>query len=220
MTSSSTSLSPAAVLELIGAIGIVPVVTIDDADAAPPLAAALVAGGLRVVEVTLRTDAGLAAIHRLTETDGDHVVGAGSVRSAAEAEAALDAGAGFLVSPGLDDEIVRLAADRGVAAIPGIATASELMRALHLGVEVVKLFPAEASGGVATLAALASVFPNVRFMPTGGISPTNADEYLALPAVLAIGGSWMVPAASVAAGDWAAITRLAVDAATLGQRRP
>ena len=207
--------APADAIDRIAQIGIVPVVTLHDAADAEPLTRALAAGGLPAVEITMRTAAGLEAIKRAAALDGDHLVGAGSVRSLPEAEAALDAGADFLVSPGLDDEVVLLATERSVAVIPGIATATELMRARRLGLDVVKLFPAEAIGGTATLTALSSVFPDVRFMPTGGVSPTNAADYLSLDAVLAVGGSWMVSTSAIAAGDWDSITSAASEAVVL-----
>lgn len=190
-------------------MGVVPVLTLSDAADAGPIAGALGAGGLQAIEVTLRTEAGLEAIRVLGGLQGPTLVGAGSVRDLAEAHAAVEAGAEFLVSPGLDDDVVRFAIARGVTIIPGIATASELMRARSLGVDVVKLFPAETSGGAATVAALAAVFPDVRFVPTGGITPANAADYLRLPAVAAVGGSWMVPGSAIEDRDWSTITSLA-----------
>ena len=203
------------VVDAIEAVRVVPVVTIDDARSAPALAVALVAGGLPVIEITLRTPAGIEAIRRVATEVPASVVGAGSVTSAAAAAAAIDAGARFIVSPGLDEGIIVAAQARDVPVIPGIATATELLRATNLGVDVVKLFPAEVVGGPAMIAALSAVWPDVRFMPTGGISPANAGEYLALRQVLAVGGSWMVPGASVIAGDWAAISAAAAATAKL-----
>lgn len=205
------------VIDAIGEVRIVPVLTIDDAHDALDLASALVAGGLRVVEITLRTPAGIDAIRRAVAEVSAAIVGAGSVTTAAAASSAIDAGARFIVSPGLDEGVVRTAHDRGVAIIPGVATATEVMRAMALGVDVMKLFPAEFAGGVGVIAAWSAVWPDVRFVPTGGVSPLNARQYLAHPQVLAVGGSWMVPRAAVAAGDWAAVTASAAAAVELAQ---
>ena len=202
-------------VEHIGRVGVVPVVTIPDPHHAVALADALVTGGLSAIEITLRTPAGLEAIRRTAASGSDRVVGAGSVRSVNEAEAAIDAGARFLVSPGLDRQIVATAQDASIPIIPGIATATELMQAVDLGLGVVKVFPAEATGGVANVAALAAVFPHVRFMPTGGITPENATAYLRRTEVLAIGGSWMVPSNALADGDWRSITAAAIAAVDL-----
>ena len=217
--SASPSPNPSLTFARIERLGVVPVVTVGDAAAGAGLCAALARGGLDVVEITLRTPAGLEVIESMADADGDILVGAGSVRDATEAEAAIAAGAAFLVSPGLDAGVLDVAAAAGVAAIPGIATATELMQARSRGASLVKLFPAEASGGVATLAALAAVFPDVRFMPTGGIGPQNAADYLALPSVVAVGGSWMVPPDLVAAHDWDAIAERAASALEIGAGR-
>ena len=184
---------------------VVPVVTVDAAEDGVGLASALVQGGLPVVEITLRTPEAIEAIRRAATRVPEAVVGAGSVTSAAAVVEATEAGARFIVSPGLDPGVVATARDRGVAVIPGIATATELMHALALGVHVVKLFPAEAVGGTGLIDALSAVWPDVRFMPTGGISAANVAKYLALPQVLAVGGSWMAPRAAIARGDWASI---------------
>ncbi len=206
---------PNDVIDAIGDVRIVPVVTIDDAERAPDLVSALAVGGLRVAEITLRTPVGIDAIRRAAAEVPAAIVGAGSVTTAVAAATAIDAGARFVVSPGLDEGVITTAQDRGVPVIPGIATASELMRALALGVDVVKLFPAEVVGGVEMINALSAVWPDVRFMPTGGISPANAPRYLALGQVLAIGGSWMVPPSAVAAADWASVTAAAAAAVEL-----
>ncbi|MFW2381404.1 MAG: bifunctional 4-hydroxy-2-oxoglutarate aldolase/2-dehydro-3-deoxy-phosphogluconate aldolase [Acidimicrobiales bacterium] len=197
------------VFETIRAAGVLPVVTIDDADLAVPLVDALQAGGLSVVEVTLRTDAGLAAIKAIATHSPSTCVGAGSVTTADQANAAADAGAKFLVSPGLDDGVVIAAREHRVPVIPGIATPTELMRAIAHHLHVVKLFPAETLGGRSTLQALSAVWPDVRFVPTGGISADNAASYLADGHVLAVGGSWVAPRKLIAARDWAHITALA-----------
>ena len=196
--------SARSVVDSIGDIRIVPVLTIDDAGHAADLVSALVAGGLAVAEITLRTPAGIEAIRRVAADVPAAIVGAGSVTTAGAAAAAIGAGARFIVSPGLDEGVIATAHDRGVPVIPGVATPTELMRALAMGVNVVKLFPAEVVGGVEMIAALSAVWPDVRFIPTGGISPTNAPRYLALNQVLAVGGTWMVPRSAVASGDWGA----------------
>lgn len=198
---------------------VLPVVTIDDADDGPALARTLVAGGLRAVEITLRTPAALEAIRRIADEVPDAIVGAGTVTSAELASAAVRAGARFVVSPGLDDDVVRTATTLGVPVVPGVATATELQRAARLDVTIVKLFPAEQIGGPALVGAFAAVWPGMRFVPTGGISATNADRYLAHAEVLAIGGSWMAPRSAIAARDWSTIEREASAAARLGERR-
>ncbi len=209
--------SATAVLDAIASVRIVPVLTIGDAADAPGLVSALVAGGLPVAEITLRTPSGMEAIGRAAADVPAAIVGAGSVTTAAAAAAAIDAGARFVVSPGLDDGVVRTARERGVLALPGIATPTELMRALALGVDVVKLFPAEVVGGTEMIAALSAVWPDVRFMPTGGVSSANAPRYLAMEQVVAVGGTWMVPRSAVATGDWDAVTEAAVAASALGR---
>ena len=207
----------AGVLASIATVRIVPVVTIDNAKDAPALASALVSGGLPVVEITLRTPSALEALEWAAAEVPAAIVGAGSVTSATAAVSAIDAGARFIVSPGLDEGVISTALDAGVPVIPGIATATELMQAMNLGVDVVKLFPAEVVGGVHMIRAMSAVWPDVRFMPTGGISPTNVGDYLALGQVLAVGGSWMVPRAAVEARDWASVTVEAGAAAELAQ---
>ncbi|MGB1505808.1 MAG: bifunctional 4-hydroxy-2-oxoglutarate aldolase/2-dehydro-3-deoxy-phosphogluconate aldolase [Acidimicrobiales bacterium] len=208
--------TPKQVLQRITDIGVVPVVTLGDHTLAEPLADALVGGGLPVVEITLRSPAGVPAIEVLAKRD-DVLIGAGSVRSSAEATAAISAGCDFIVSPGFDSSIVDIAAGSGVLGIPGVATATELMRARNLGVDVVKFFPAEAAGGLAALRALAAAFPDVRFIPTGGISGANGRRYLDESFVVAVGGSWMIDDTALAAGDWEAITEAAAEAAHLGE---
>lgn len=197
-------MSAEGVFEAIARAGVVPVVTVEQAGDAERMTDALVAGGLPVVEITLRTDAGLEAIARLAARS-DALVGAGTVIDRAQVDSAVDAGARFVVSPGLEQGVVERARERGVAAIPGIATATELMSAAGLGLGVVKLFPAEPLGGAATVRALSAVLPDLRFLPTGGIGPDTAPDYLALEAVLAVGGSWMVPQPAIADGDWNAV---------------
>jgi len=191
---------------------VVPVVVLDRADDAAPLADALAGGGIGCMEITFRTAAAADAIALVAGRD-DVVVGAGTVTTAAQAVTAIDAGSRFIVSPGFDDGVAVVCRERGVAYLPGVATATEIMRARAAGVAVLKLFPAEAIGGLATLKALAAPFPDVRFVPTGGVDEARAAEYLAHPAVLAVGGSWMVPRDAVNAGEWARIKELARGAA-------
>ncbi len=202
------------VLSSLSAARLVPVVVLDDAAAADPLAAALVAGGLPVAEVTFRTEAAADAIRAMADR-GDMLVGAGTVLSAAQVDQAVAAGASFVVSPGLSRAVVERCKEHGVLALPGAVTATEIQAALELGLTTVKFFPAGTSGGAAAIAALAAPFGGLRFVPTGGIGPANLDEYLAVPAVAAVGGSWMVPRAAVAAGDFAEITRLTAEAVAL-----
>lgn len=195
----------------LGANRIVPVVVIDDADAAPDLADALAAGGIGCAEITLRTPAGLAAIGAVAGR-ADFVVGAGTVLTVEQVDAAADAGARFLVSPGLDDAVIARAAERGIPIVPGVATATEIQRALGRGIRQLKLFPANLVGGLAAVRAFAGPFPDVRFLPSGGVSAGNAAEYLASPSVFAVSGSWMVPAAAIAAGDFEAVRALSAEA--------
>ncbi|KZE30498.1 bifunctional 4-hydroxy-2-oxoglutarate aldolase/2-dehydro-3-deoxy-phosphogluconate aldolase [Crenobacter luteus] len=194
---------------------VVPVIVLTDAGVAPELGAALVEGGIAVLEVTLRTKAALAAIRRLRDEVPGAIVGAGTVRNRAQLEAALEAGAQFAVSPGLTPELAAAARRARVPFIPGVATPSEAMRAEDEGFSVQKLFPAEAVGGARLLAAMAGPLPELRFCPTGGVDAGNARHYLALPNVLAVGGSWLTPEALIAARDWPGITRLAAAAAAL-----
>ncbi|HUN91362.1 MAG TPA: bifunctional 4-hydroxy-2-oxoglutarate aldolase/2-dehydro-3-deoxy-phosphogluconate aldolase [Burkholderiaceae bacterium] len=193
---------------------VIPVIVVERAADAAPLARALVAGGLRALEVTLRTAAGLDAIRAMAAVDGA-VVGAGTVLDAAQFEAAVAAGARFVVSPGYADEVAAAARASGVPWLPGVATATEIMRARAAGLRRLKFFPAESSGGVAALKAFSSVFPDVAFCPTGGVGPSNAAQYLALPNVVCVGGSWVAPAEAMAAGGWSRIEQLAADASRL-----
>jgi 2-dehydro-3-deoxyphosphogluconate aldolase/(4S)-4-hydroxy-2-oxoglutarate aldolase len=193
---------------------VIPVLVIEDAASARPLAEALVAGGLPVLEVTLRTEAALDAIAEMARVEGG-LVGAGTLLTPADVEAAQGAGARFGVSPGATPALLDAARAGDLPLLPGAATATEAMALLEKGYTVQKFFPAEAAGGARALAALASPLPRIRFCPTGGVTPANAAEYLALPNVLCVGGSWVAPKDKVAAGDWAAITALAAEAARL-----
>ncbi|MBE3011072.1 bifunctional 4-hydroxy-2-oxoglutarate aldolase/2-dehydro-3-deoxy-phosphogluconate aldolase [Microbispora sp. NEAU-D428] len=194
---------------------VVPVVVLDDAESAVPLARALVAGGLPVIEVTLRTPAALDAIRRIAAEVPEAVIGAGTVRSPEDVEAATGAGARFLVSPGTTPGLLAAMLAAGVPFLPGVATATEAMTLAERGVRELKFFPAEPAGGVAYLKSLNGPLPDVRFCPTGGITPSNAPAYLALPNVGCVGGSWLTPRSLVAAGDFARIEKLASEAAAL-----
>lgn len=187
---------------------VIPVLVIEDAAHARPLAEALVAGGLPVLEVTLRTPAALEAIREMAGVEGG-IVGAGTLITPEDVEAAQAAGARFGVSPGATPMLLDAARAGDLPLLPGAATATEAMALLERGYNVQKFFPAEAAGGVAALKALASPLPQIRFCPTGGIGPANAPDYLALSNTLCVGGSWVAPKDKVASGDWAGITALA-----------
>lgn len=195
---------------------VVPVLVIDDADRAEGLARALVAGGLPALEVTLRTPAALDAIRAMTAVEGG-VVGAGTLLTDKDVEAAKAAGATFGVSPGFTRRLLDAAEANDLPMLCGTATPSDVMRLYERGYTVAKFFPAEVNGGVPALKGIGAPIPQVRFCPTGGITLKNAPEYLALPNVMCVGGSWVAPAAMVAAGDWAGITRLAAEAAALAR---
>jgi 2-dehydro-3-deoxyphosphogluconate aldolase/(4S)-4-hydroxy-2-oxoglutarate aldolase len=197
---------------------VVPVLAVDDADDAVPLAETLVAAGLPVLEITLRTAAALEVIRRMRDVPGA-IVGAGTVLTAADLAAVQDAGAAFAISPGATDALYDAAKRAAIPLLPGIATSSELMRGLEHGWQRFKFFPAEASGGIPALKSFAGPFANVKFCPTGGIDAAKAPAYLALPNVLAVGGSWMVPNDALRARDWARIGDLARAAASLRDRR-
>ncbi|MFF5338914.1 bifunctional 4-hydroxy-2-oxoglutarate aldolase/2-dehydro-3-deoxy-phosphogluconate aldolase [Streptomyces sp. NPDC013181] len=205
MTSSVLDLAP-----------VVPVVVLEDAADAVPLARALVAGGLPAIEVTLRTTAAPDAIRAIAAEVPDAVVGAGTVVSAGQVADMVAAGARFLVSPGWTDALLEAMKGSGLPFLPGVSTTSEVVALLERGVTEMKFFPAEAAGGTAYLKALSAPLPRARFCPTGGISPASAHAYLALPNVGCVGGSWMVPADAIAAHDWDRVERLAAEAAALG----
>lgn len=196
---------------------VVPLVRADDPDVAVKTTRALAAGGLSVIEVVLRTPAALDCLQAICELQDDLIVGAGTVLSADQADAVLQRGAQFIVSPGLDEGIVAKAQANDVAVFPGVMTPSEVMRASNLGLDVVKFFPASIAGGIPALKALGSVFGNMRFMPTGGVSAANLADFLALKSVIACGGSWLTPAASIAAGRYEDITRLAREAVAIAK---
>ena len=194
---------------------VIPVIVIDRLEDAVPLARALVEGGVRVLEVTLRTPVALAAIEAMVRDVPGAIVGAGTIRSAVDARAARQAGAVFGVSPGYTAEVGAACREIGLPLLPGVATASEVMAAQADGLSFLKFFPATAAGGIPMLKALAGPFPDVSFCPTGGITLQTAPDFLALTNVKVCGGSWLTPADAVKTGDWARITRLAAEAAAL-----
>lgn len=205
-------------------VGVVPLIQADTPEVAIAIAAALVAGGLPVLEVVLRTDEALACLQAVREAVPQATVGAGTVLAGAQAEAAAVAGAQFIVSPGLDESVVAAARAQRLPVFAGVATASEVQRAHNLGLRTVKFFPAGLAGGTAMIRALGAAFRQMKFMPTGGVSAANLAEYLAVPSVVACGGSWLTPAAAVAQGDYERIRSLAAEAAgiarsVLGQRQ-
>ncbi len=193
---------------------IVPVLVVDDASQARPLAEALVAGGLPALEVTLRTPAALDAIREMAQVPGG-VVGAGTLVTPEDVRAAKQAGAQFGVSPGATDALIAACEAEGLPLLPGAATASEAMRLLEQGYDMLKFFPAEASGGAPALKAIGAPLPQISFCPTGGVSPQNATDYLSLSNVVCAGGSWVAPKQMVTDGDWAGIETLAREAAKL-----
>ena len=201
-----------AVLEQISKIGIVPVVKIDRAEDALPLAKALCAGGLPCAEVTFRTDAAAEAIQIMTKNFPNMCVGAGTVLNAAQVDAAVAAGAKFIVSPGLNPRTVKYCLEKGVPITPGTSSPSDIEQAIELGLEVVKFFPAEQSGGLAKIKAMAAPYVNMKFMPTGGINAKNLTSYLDFPKIIACGGSWMVPGDLINAGEWDKIEQLTREA--------
>ncbi|MGP9437735.1 bifunctional 4-hydroxy-2-oxoglutarate aldolase/2-dehydro-3-deoxy-phosphogluconate aldolase [Ewingella sp. AOP8-B2-18] len=191
---------------------VVPVIVINKLEHAVPLAKALVAGGVRVLEVTLRTACAVDAIKAIAKEVPDAIIGAGTVLNPEQLAEVTAAGAQFAISPGLTEPLLKAANAGPIPLIPGISTVSELMLGLDAGLREFKFFPAEANGGVKALQAIAGPFPQVRFCPTGGITPNNYRDYLALKSVLCIGGSWLVPADALESGDYARITQLAQEA--------
>ena len=205
---------PDIISEAVHAAPVIPVIVIDDASIAFDLGSALVAGGLPVLEITLRTSAALDAIREMSAIKGAYV-GAGTVLTESQASAAKQAGATFAVSPGATDMVLQGCMDQDLPVLPGAATASEAMRLLERGYVFQKFFPAEASGGAPALKSFASPLPQITFCPTGGVSPKNALDYLSLPNVKCVGGSWVVPKDLVAAKDWSGIETLAKEASQL-----
>lgn len=204
-------------IETLETAPILPLIEADDARTAVAIARALHDGGLPAVEVVQRTDASLECLEAIATALPDLVVGAGTVLSADQASSCIDAGATFIVSPGLDDGVVEAATSRSFEVVPGIMTPTELQHAHNLGLDVVKFFPASTAGGASALMALASVFRRMRFIPTGGISTANLAEYLSLDCVLACGGSWMTPRESVASSDFSQVASLATEALVLSR---
>ena len=203
------------ILKKIGALGVVPVVAIQDAKDAKPLADVLVNGGLPCAEVTFRTAAAVDAIKAMADAYPEMLLGAGTVITVEQAEKAIQCGAKYIISPGLDKDVVKYCQAQDVPVTPGIITPTELQKALKLGLEVVKFFPAEAAGGVKYLKALGGPFPQVKFIPTGGVSTANLTDYLVLPQVVACGGSWLVKKNMIAAGEFDKIEQLAREAIAL-----
>ena len=197
---------------------VIPVIVLHDVAHAVPMARALVAGGIRMLEVTLRTPQALACMEAITKEVPEAVVGAGTVRSAADAKAAANAGAKFAVSPGYTLAVGQACRDHGLSLLPGVATGSEIMMAQEDGYTELKFFPAMQAGGPAMLKAWGGPFFDVRFCPTGGVTPQNANEFLSLSNVACVGGSWLVPADALAQGDWARIEQLAREACQLKLR--
>ena len=196
------------VLERIGNIGIVPVVVIEDAQHVLPTADALIKGGIGVMEITLRTKAGLASIEKAAAERPDMLVGAGTVLTLEQCKVCVQAGAKFIVSPGFDYNLVKWCVDNGVAVTPGCVTPTEIMQALSLGVDVLKFFPANVYGGLPAMKALSGPFGSVKFIPTGGVNGDNIGEYAAAPFIHAVGGSWLCAKADIAAGNFDKITQL------------
>lgn len=188
------------------AASIIPVLTVERIADAVPLAKALYSGGLKVIEMTLRTDDALAIMKEMKSACPDLLVGMGTIRSTSQIDASVEAGADFLVSPGLTPELGAAMIASGCAALPGVATAGEAMRAFDQGFRGLKFFPAEAAGGIDYLKSLSGPLPDLRFCPTGGISKDRAVDYLALPNVGCVGGSWIAPPSLINAGDWRAIS--------------
>lgn len=202
---------------VLDAVPVMPVVVIDDLAAAVPLARALVAGGLPAIELTLRTPVALDALRAIAAEVPEILLGAGTITTPAQAVAAVDAGARFLVSPGSTPSLLAAMGDTGVPFLPGTSTVSEVLAVLESGLTEMKFFPAEAAGGAPYLKSVAGPLPQARFCPTGGVTPTSAPSYLTLSNVGCVGGSWLTPADAVAAGDWERISKLAAEAAALGE---
>ena len=195
--------------------GVIPVIEIDDAKHILPLVEALSAGGLALAEITLRTPAALEAIRRLAREKGDFLVGAGTILNQPQAQAAVDAGAKFLVSPGLPEDATLWAQKNSIPILPGAITPNEIMRAINLGIDIIKFFPSETMGGLKAIKAMSDPFPGIKFIPTGGIRPDNLSEYLQNDKIQAVGGSWMCKRAMLAAGQFAEVETLARQAAQI-----
>ena len=198
--------------EIFAAGPVVPVLVINDVEKAVPLATALMEGGIKVLEVTLRTPAAIDVIKRIAEEVPDSLIGAGTVTNAQQLKAVVEAGAKFAISPGMTADLLKAGMDAEIPLIPGISSTSDLMKGKDAGYTHMKFFPAEASGGVKAIKSISGPFPDVTFCPTGGIGPNNYNDYLALNNVKCVGGSWLAPDDAIEAGDWARITQLAKEA--------
>ncbi|HUL12471.1 MAG TPA: bifunctional 4-hydroxy-2-oxoglutarate aldolase/2-dehydro-3-deoxy-phosphogluconate aldolase [Methylococcaceae bacterium] len=201
--------------QIIAKTSVMPVMVVDRMEDAIPLAQALVEGGIRVLEITLRTAAGLDSVRAIRHAVPDAIVGVGTIATPGQLEASIAAGAQFGVSPGSTPKLLKAIAESQLPFLPGVATMSEVMQALEMGFNVMKLFPAVAAGGIKLLESFAGPFPQVRFCPTGGINAQNASDFFKLPNVACVGGSWLTPKNLVTAGNWTDITRLAREAAAL-----
>ncbi len=206
------------IIETLGLLGVVPVVKIDDARQGPKLAEALLAGGLPCVEITFRTAAAEEAIRLISAAQPEMIVGAGTVLTPDQAQRAVAAGAGFIVSPGIDPKVVDWCRQRNVPVIPGIATPTEALMALDKGLNILKFFPCEALGGIPMLEAISAALIGVKFIPTGGITASNMADYLRLPMVHAVAGSWLATSKMIAGGAFEGITRLANEAVSIVQQ--
>ena len=218
MALNTTKTPPFSALQVMQDAPVIPVIVLNDVAHAVPMARALVAGGIRMLEVTLRTSQALACIEAIAKEVPEAIVGAGTVRNASDAKAAANAGAKFAVSPGYTPSVGQACRDVGLSLLPGVATGSEIMMAQEDGYTELKFFPAMQAGGSAMLKAWGGPFCDVRFCPTGGVTAQNASEFLSLPNVACVGGSWLVPAEALANGDWARIEKLAREACQLKLR--
>ena len=218
MAVNTTKTPPFSALQVMQDAPVIPVIVLNDVAHAVPMARALVAGGIRMLEVTLRTSQALACIEAIAKEVPEAIVGAGTVRNAADAKAAANAGAKFAVSPGYTPVVGQACRDEGLSLLPGVATGSEIMMAQEDGYTELKFFPAMQAGGPAMLKAWGGPFFDVRFCPTGGVTAQNASEFLSLSNVACVGGSWLVPAEALAKGDWARIEMLAREACQLKLR--
>jgi 2-dehydro-3-deoxyphosphogluconate aldolase/(4S)-4-hydroxy-2-oxoglutarate aldolase len=218
MAVNTTKTPPFSALQVMHDAPVIPVIVLNDVAHAVPMARALVAGGIRMLEVTLRTSQALACIEAIAKEVPEAIVGAGTVRNAADAKASANAGAKFAVSPGYTPSVGQACRDEGLSLLPGVATGSEIMMAQEDGYTELKFFPAMQAGGPAMLKAWSGPFFDVRFCPTGGVTAQNASEFLSLSNVACVGGSWLVPAEALAKGDWARIEMLAREACQLKLR--
>ncbi|MBM3202516.1 bifunctional 4-hydroxy-2-oxoglutarate aldolase/2-dehydro-3-deoxy-phosphogluconate aldolase [Candidatus Woesearchaeota archaeon] len=200
---------------IVAATSVMPVMVIDRIEDAVPLAQALVTGGIRVLEITLRTPAGLEAVKRIKQEVPDAIVGVGTISTPELLEASIEAGAAFGVSPGTPPTLLKAIVDSGLPFFPGVATMTEVMQVMETGITVMKFFPAVAAGGIRMLESFAGPFPQVGFCPTGGINAANAPDFFRLKNVVCVGGSWLTPKNLIAEGNWAGITQLAREAAAL-----